>query len=398
MADNLKAKNASLKKAKDAKEDEFYTQLVDIEKEMRHYKAYFKDKVVFCNCDDPYESNFFKYFALNFNSLGLKKLIATSYCGSCIAGDEVNLFENQGTEFLINKKAYKVVMTELKDVTGDGRENLDDVREIIKHRIRYLKGDEQYEAGDFRSNEAIKLLQEADVVCSNPPFSLFREYLAQLINYNKKFIIVANQNAINYKEVFPLLKDNKVWLGYHFGDMSFRVPSYYKPRETRYWVDETGQKWRSLGTICWFTNIDIDKRHEQLDLYKEYNPEEYPKYDNYDAINVSKVSDIPLDYDGIMGVPITFLNKYNPEQFEILGLSQKVGYGLESNKFYDDYVEMRQDGTLTGASGHKTNGNPVMSGKPPKGNFYYNEKTNEYAYSLYARIFIRRKKVTNSEN
>lgn len=315
-----------LRQARKAKDDEFYTQLTDIEKEMRHYKSFFEGKIVYCNCDDPYESNFFKYFALNFNALKLKKLISVSYAGSPFAGKEVSLFENQGKEFKITgKRAYKVVMSELRDVTGDGRESLDDVREIIKHRIRYLKGD-----GDFRSEESIKLLKSADIVCSNPPFSLFREYIAQLVEYDKKFIVVGNQNAIAYKEIFPLLKDNKIWLGYHFGDMAFKVPDYYEPRSTRYWEDENGQKWRSLGTICWFTNLDIKKRHEKLDLYKQYDSKEFPTYDNFDAIEVGKTANIPYDFEGIMGVPVTFLDKYNPEQFEIVGLgtgdsAKKIG-------------------------------------------------------------------------
>ena len=311
------ADNKALHRAKNAKEDEFYTQLSDIENELKHYKAFFKGKTVFCNCDDPFESGFFKYFALNFNVLGLKKLIATSYAGSSVAGNEFDLFYDLAHEqHIFGSKAYKVVMTELKDVTGDGAEDLNDVRELIKHRIRYLEGD-----GDFRSQESIELLKEADVVVTNPPFSLFREYVAQLMEYKKHFLIIGNLNAIKYKEIFPLLKDNKIWLGYKSGDMSFRVPSYFQPRPTRYWQDETGQKWRSMGNICWYSNIDIEKRHEDLILYKKYTPDEYLKYDNFNAIEVSKLVDIPMDYDGVMGVPITFLDKYNPEQFEIVGYS-----------------------------------------------------------------------------
>ena len=324
------ADNKALSRARDAKEDEFYTQLSDIETELKHYRAFFKGKTVFCNCDDPFESGFFKYFALNFNVLGLKKLIATSYAGSAVAGNEFDLFYELGQEqHIFGSRAYKVVMTELKDVTGDGAEDLKDVRELIKPRIRYLKGD-----GDFRSPECIELLKEADVVVTNPPFSLFREYVAQLIEYGKHFVIIGNQNAITYKEIFPLLKDNKIWLGYKSGDMSFRVPSYFQPRPTRYWQDETGQKWRSMGNVCWYTNIDIEKRHEELILYKHYSPEEYPRYDNYDAIEVSKTADIPMDYDGVMGVPITFLDKYSPEQFEILGITDRGNpYGLTTKVY-----------------------------------------------------------------
>lgn len=315
----------SLLNAKKAKNDEFYTQLPDIENELKHYKEHFKNKIVFCNCDDPFESNFFKYFAMNFNALGLKKLIATSYASSPIVGSELNNYIDSDTELLIqNKKAYKVIMSELKDTNGDGREDLFDVQELIKHRIRYLKGD-----GDFRSDESIELLKQADIVVTNPPFSLFREYVSLLMEHKKKFVIIGSQNAIAYKEIFPLIKNNQLWLGWKAGDMAFKVPHYYPPRDTRYWEDETGQKWRSLGNICWFTNLDIAKRHEKLELYKKYNSEDYPKYFNYDGIDVDKVDSIPEDYDGVMGVPITFLDKFNPDQFEIIGMGSDVPKTLE---------------------------------------------------------------------
>lgn len=310
--------NKTLANARDAKQDEFYTQLDDISRELKYYKQHFRGKVVLCNCDDPYESNFFKYFALNFNALGLKKLIATCYNGSPIAGDELPLlFEIEESE--PKKIAYKVEITEVADYNGDGAVNLTDVQYLIqndKNVLSLLK-----ENGDFRSKECIELLKEADIVVTNPPFSLFREYITLLIKYEKQFLVLGNQNAVTYKEIFKLLKDNRIWLGYKNGDMSFRVPDYYEPRETRYWKDENGQKWRSMGNICWFTNLDILKRHETLDLYKHYTAEEYPKYDNYDAINVNKVSDIPCDYNEVMGVPITFLNVYNPEQFEIIDIN-----------------------------------------------------------------------------
>lgn len=315
----------SLLNAKKAKNDEFYTQLPDIENELKHYKEHFKNKVVFCNCDDPFESNFFKYFAMNFNALGLKKLIATSYASSPIVGSELNNYIDSDTELLIqNKKAYKVTMSELKDTNGDGREDLFDVQELIKHRIRYLKGD-----GDFRSDESIELLKQADIVVTNPPFSLFREYVSLLMDHKKKFVIIGSQNAIAYKEIFPLIKNNQLWLGWKAGDMAFKVPHYYPPRDTRYWEDKKGQKWRSLGNICWFTNLDIAKRHEKLELYKKYNSEDYPKYFNYDGIDVDKVDSIPEDYDGVMGVPITFLDKFNPDQFEIIGMGSDVPKTLE---------------------------------------------------------------------
>ena len=315
----------SLLNAKKAKNDEFYTQLPDIENELKHYKEHFKNKIVFCNCDDPFESNFFKYFAMNFNALGLKKLIATSYASSPIVGSELNNYIDSDQELLIqNKKAYKVIMSELKDTNGDGREDLFDVQELIKHRIRYLKGD-----GDFRSDESIELLKQADIVVTNPPFSLFREYVSLLMEHKKKFVIIGSQNAIAYKEIFPLIKNNQLWLGWKAGDMAFKVPHYYPPRDTRYWEDESGQKWRSLGNICWFTNLDLSKRHEKLELYKKYNPEDYPKYFNYDGIDVDKVDSIPEDYDGVMGVPITFLDKFNPDQFEIIGMGSDVPKTLE---------------------------------------------------------------------
>ncbi|MBQ7141626.1 MAG: adenine-specific methyltransferase EcoRI family protein [Bacteroidaceae bacterium] len=307
----------SLDAAKTAKEDEFYTQLSDIERELQHYWQHFRGKTVLCNCDDPYESNFFKYFALRFNQLGLKKLICTCYNGSPVQGNELLLrFEPWDDDDEIKKKAYKVEITEVKDLNGDGAVDLSDVRYLLQNDKNVLS---TLQTGDFRDPECIELLKQADIVVTNPPFSLFRDYVAQLMKYEKKFLIIGNQNAITYKEIFPLLKDNKVWLGYKFGDMAFTVPEYYPPRETRYWQDEEGQKWRSMGNICWYTNLDHNKRHEEMDLICRYSPEEYPTYDNYNAIEVKKTADIPCDYDGIMGVPITFLDKYNPDQFEMLG-------------------------------------------------------------------------------
>ena len=301
-----------------AKQDEFYTQLDDIAKELKYYKQHFQGKVVLCNCDDPYESNFFKYFALNFNQLGLKKLIATCYNGSPIAGDELPLlFEIEESE--PKKIAYKVEITEVQDYNNDGAVNLADVQWLIqndKNVLSLLKGN-----GDFRSQECIELLKEADIVVTNPPFSLLREFILLLVEYNKQFLIIGHQNAIHYKDIFTLIKEDKIWLGYKFGDMSFKVPDYFEPRATRYWVDSNGQKWRSLGNVCWFTNLDIQKRQEELILYRKYIPEEYPKYDNYDAINVDKTSEIPADFEGIMGVPVTFIDKYNPSQFEIINTS-----------------------------------------------------------------------------
>ncbi len=319
--------NKSLHRAKNAKEDEFYTQIDDIAAELHHYSQHFKGKIIFCNCDDPYESNFFKYFALNFNQLQLKKLIATCYVGSPVADTQLSLqiFEPDGSshstvETVKTRVPHKIVITEVTDANGDGAVDLADVEYLIKNNkniLTTLKG-----SGDFRSDECIELLKEADIVVTNPPFSLFREYISQLMQYGKKFLVIGSQNAITYKEIFPLIKTNKLWLGFKAGDMAFAVPDYYEERQTRFWIDADGQKWRSMGNICWYTNLDHSKRHEELDLYKIFNQDEYPHYDNYDAIEVSKVADIPLDYEGVMGVPITFLDKYNPEQFEILGLDR----------------------------------------------------------------------------
>lgn len=375
------------------KKDEFYTQLVDIEKEMKYFKDKFEGKVVYCNCDDPYESNFFKFFALNFNRLKLKKLISVSYTGSPIVGSEVGLFEEQGNEFKITKKrAYKVVLSELKDVTGDGREDLEDVKEIIKHRIRYLKGD-----GDFRSDESIELLKEADIVATNPPFSLFHQYIAQLFEYNKNFIIIGNVNAITYKEIFPLIKNNKLWMGasIHSGDRKFYVPNDYPLEAAGCGIDPNGRKFIRVKGVRWYTNIDYNERHEDLDLYKEYNSEEYPKYDNYDAINVNKTAEIPCDYDGVMGVPITFLDKYNPDQFEIIGLAPERLSPEEASlqiKRYMNAIQHKADGTTCG--GNKVNDGPTLlyDSKPSKFPYYTSETVpNKYIEVLYARILIKRR-------
>lgn len=278
-------KNSNLHQAKRAKNDEFYTQLTDIEKEMVHYRPHFKGKVIFCNCDDARESNFFKYFANNFELLGIRKLITTGY----------------------KENGHGVVL----EYEGDKNGNL--IVDPSEIKVTELRGN-----GDFRSDECVEYLKQADIIITNPPFSLFREYVALMMEYEKKFIIIGNQNAITYKEIFPLIKENKLWLGNRSGDMAFKVPPYYEERETRFWIDKDGQKWRSLGNVCWFTNIPHKKRNLPMDFYKTYNEKDFPKYDNYDAIEVSKVSDIPMDYYGVMGVPITFLDKYCPAQFEIV--------------------------------------------------------------------------------
>jgi len=289
-----KSSNKNLHKANTAKKDEFYTQLADIESELKHYKDQFRGKVVFCNCDDPKESNFVKYFSMNFEELGLKKLIATHY-------KEANLFTRE--------PPYKL------EYTGSKKGNrMPDPNDFMTKMIS---------DGDFRSKECIELLKEADIVVTNPPFSLFREYVAQLVEYKKKFIILGDQNAITYKEFFKLIKENKLWLGYDNGGTKwFQVPNEYDIETGSRIKIENGVKFFSMGRIMWFTNIDTTKRHDKLILYKKYTPEEYPKYDNYEAINVDKVSDIPMDYDGAMGVPITFLDKYNPQQFQIISDSR----------------------------------------------------------------------------
>jgi len=322
------ARNSSLNKAGIAKKDEFYTQLNDIENEMHHYREQFRGKVIFCNCDDPYESNFFKYFAMNFNFLGLKKLIATCYAGSSVQGQQFSLFDVKGLTGQIDdgKRPYKIEITEVTDENADGAVDLSDVEYLLKNEknaLTLLKG-----KGDFRSAECIELLKQVDIVVTNPPFSLFREYLAQLVDYEKQFIIIGSLNAITYKETFKLLRDNKIWLGTKSGVIEFIVPDYYQPHTTGY-KEENGIKYRTFGNICWYTNLNHAKRHENITLFKHYTPSEYPRYDNYDAINVDKVTDIPLDYNGVMGVPITFLDKYNPEQFEILGIANSarwIGY------------------------------------------------------------------------
>ncbi len=311
--------NKDLHAARTAKNDEFYTQLEDIEKELYFYKEHFKDKVVFCNCDDPYESNFFKYFALNFNALGLKKLICTCYDGSPIADQQLTLFEPAAPYGKQEKTriAHKIEITEVPDINGDGAIDLTDVKNLLennKNILTTLEGN-----GDFRSPECVALLQEADIVVTNPPFSLFREYVAQLVSFNKRFLIIGNTNAVNYKEIFPLIKNDKIWLGctnYNVG-MFFMVPDSFE----KYHHLQNGKKIARVSTSCWYTNLEHNRRHQPLILYKMFDALEYRPFDNYTGINVDKVSEIPLDYDGVMGVPITFLDKYCPEQFEILGIT-----------------------------------------------------------------------------
>ena len=290
-----------------------------------------------CNCDDPFESNFFKYFALNFEALGLKKLTALSYSGSPIVGTQLPIFEDDVTE-----PALKVEITTTPDLNNDGAVDLIDVKMLISSMpniIQKLDGN-----GDFRSPEAIKLLMEADIVVTNPPFSLFREFFSLLMKNKKKFIILGNQTAVSYKEVWPLLYGGEVWLGTRGGDMSFRVPDYYEPRATRYWEDAEGNKWRSFGNICWFTNLDHAERHVDLPLFRSYDPIANPKFDLYQAVNVDRYSDVPKDYFEPMAVPLTFLNHHNPEQFEILDANElSVGAPVKPHGLIKD-----KDGAING--------------------------------------------------
>jgi len=290
--------NRSLHAAKATKQDEFYTQLSDIEKELRRYAKHFKNKTVLCNCDDPRVSNFFKFFINNFEKLALKKLIAT-----CYQNDQPDLFSQH--------KSGKGIYFEYS-----GEQRKQRLPDPAKIKPRELRGD-----GDFRSEECVNLLKQADIVVTNPPFSLFREYVTQLVEHEKKFLIIGNHNAITYKDIFSLLKGNKMWLGYAH-PVAFMVPDHYEMREVRSWRDEEGKNWRSLGNACWFTNIDIERRHEELITFESYTPKKFQRYDNYDAIEVSQYKDIPRDYDGVMGVPITFFEHHNPDQFEIVGTTE----------------------------------------------------------------------------
>lgn len=360
-----KALNKSLHTAKATKQDEFYTQLTDIEKELRHYTAHFADKIVLCNCDDPRVSNFFHYFSHNFERLKLKKLITT-----CYKNNNADLFSQHDFE-------------QGKYLVYEGDKDGDRLPGPNETAILDLEGD-----GDFRSAECVELLRQADIVVTNPPFSLFREYVAQLIEHKKKFLIVGNQNAVTYKEVFPLIMGGKLWLGHNSGDMKFQVPDHYEARGTRYWVDDGGQKWRSLGNACWFTNLDITKRHEDIVLYKNYDPQSYPSYDNYDAIEVNKALEIPVDYPGVMGVPLTFLDRHNPNQFEIIGVTQSWSDGRI--KTYPTQIQVGADGSRSNVT--KLNDGAALKLDSPPRNATYYMVDGEYYMKVYARILIRRKR------
>ena len=376
------AGNSGLSNATKAKKDEFYTQLTDIEKEMRYYRAHFKGKTVFCNCDDPFESNFFKYFVLNFNKLGLKKLIATCYATSPIANQQLTLFDVIGGEEENRDKPYKAVVTKVYDKTGDGGVDMFDVAELFKsgeNELTELAGD-----GDFRSKECLELLDEADIVVTNPPFSLFRDYVATLMEHKKKFIIIGNQNAITYKEIFPLLMNNEIWLGNGF---SGNVGFFSSPYDDIAASSQHKEGFIRVSGVVWFTNLDIKKRHEELILVKRYSPDIYLHCDNYDAINVNKTVEIPCDYSGVMGVPITFLDKYSPDQFEILGVTQSW-CGVAS-KIYPKQVQIDKNGKRSQVT-KLNDGAAIKVEVPPKGKTYY-DVDGELFVKTYARVLVRNK-------
>jgi hypothetical protein len=372
-------------KAKKNKADEFYTQLCDIEEEMRHYRNHFRDKVIFCNCDDPFESNFFKFFAMNFNFLGIKKLIATCYNGSPIAGDQLSLLDVNTLNVIPknNFQPYKIEINEVIDENGDGAIDLSDVEYLLKNKknnLSLLEGD-----GDFRSIECINLLKEADIVVTNPPFSLFREFISLLIEYNKDFIIIGNKNAITYKETFKLIKENKFFVGNRpmAGGMWFFVPDDYD-----YDKVINGKNFKNVPS-CWFTSLKIIKHDEYLHLYKKFTDDEFPTYVNFEAINVDKVSEIPYDYNGFIGVPITFLDKYNPKQFEIIALGIVGSIDFSNNR----EMEILKNGKPTGKFTINAKGTlykryiPLIDKKPPA---FRDVENGELYSSIYARIIIKR--------
>lgn len=370
--------------AKKNKNDEFYTQLPDIEAELRHYRPHFEGKTVLCNCDDPFESNFFKYFALNFRRLGIKKLIASCYSPSPVQGEELSLFDLAGMSEADAKakRPYKIEISEIPDANDDGAVDLSDVEYLLRHDANVLSVLEGN--GDFRSQECLALLDEADIVVTNPPFSLFREYIAVLLEREKKFLVVGNQNAITYKEIFPLIKANKLWLGFGFKRNMAHFYTPYAPYSQ--WIEQEGEGVVRVAGVQWFTNMDLPKRHENLILVEKYSAERYPSYDNYDAIEVSRTSDIPEDWTGVMGVPITFLNKYNPDQFEIVGITQSWMTG--ASKIYPRQTQVSKDGTRSEVT--KLNDGPaIMVSAPPQGETYY-KVGEEFFIKMYARILIRR--------
>ncbi|EPO4041991.1 adenine-specific methyltransferase EcoRI family protein [Campylobacter upsaliensis] len=455
-----KVANTNLHDAKKNKKDEFYTQLSDIENELQHYKEHFKDKIVYCNCDDPLQSAFFEYFFKNFKWLDLKALITTCYKSQNYR--EVSTEDSPKKAYAIKIHRDDVIKDELINPQKHSIEDVDKVLssmhplskveavlslslsnsqtqsqetlkafEANKHKLfenfraelesglpkeSTQKSKKSYKqpslfpldedkglnnAGDFRSKDCIELLKLADIVVTNPPFSLFREYVAQLVEYGEKkkkesgkelnFVILGNQNAITYKEIFKLIKENKLWLGRTLSYAAFKVPNYYEERSNRFWIDENGQKWRSFGNICWFTNLTHKKRNEILETIASYkkNPEQYPKYDNYDAINVDKTIEIPLDYNGIMGVPITFLDKHNPKQFEIVALGIVGSVDFTCNKKME---VLDKFGNSTGKFTFNAKGTLYRKFDPStdKTPAFKDCESGELYSSIYARILIRK--------
>jgi len=376
--------NKDLNKAKNNKQDEWYTQLVDIENELRHYKAHFKGKTVLCNCDDPYESNFFKYFAMNFNVLGLKKLICTCYAESPIIYTQLSIF-GDGEEYGRESKGtpYVIQITKVEDYNGDGAIDLQDVEYLLKTkegRPKKLKGN-----GDFKSAECIEYLKEADIVVTNPPFSSFRPYMAQLLEYKKSFILMCRMSVLHYKEIFPHIQNNEIWTGYGFNlSVVYKTPYTNTEEANRKFVRGKGynpdEGYVKVPAICWITNLEIQKRHEPIILYKKYSAAEYPQYINFDAIDVSRISDIPIDYYGMMGVPDTFLNVYNPEEFTIIGLAESdlgKSIGMSANLSELEKKELFNENKSFRA------GNPIYRGSDGK------------LYKPFSRIIIRRKENGN---
>ena len=366
--------NKNLNAAKVAKKDEFYTQLSDIERELQHYWQHFRGKVVLCNCDDPYESNFFKYFALRFNQLGLKKLICTCYNGSPVTGNELAIHFDGFDDDEPKKIAYKVEITEVKDENGDGAVDLSDVQYLLKSDRNVLS---ILKTGDFRSQECIELLKEADIVVTNPPFSLFREYIGQLMEYKKKFLIIGSQKSIGCKEIFPLFQENKIWWGYGFKGAAAH---FFSPYEDTATAGDHKKDMIRVSGVTWFTNLEIPKRSEEMDLVCRYSPDEYPRYENYNAIEVGKTTDIPFDYPGIMGVPITFLDKYCPDQFDIVGSNSSTDLCkmLGVQPLGQDWINRYR---AAGGTGHNT-ANMVR--------IVYNDKSGKPKVA-FQRIFIRHK-------
>lgn len=366
--------NKNLNAAKVAKKDEFYTQLSDIERELQHYWKHFRGKVVLCNCDDPYESNFFKYFALRFNQLGLKKLICTCYNGSPVTGNELAIHFDGYDDDEPKKIAYKVEITEVKDENGDGAVDLSDVQYLLKNDKNVLS---ILKTGDFRSQECIELLKEADIVVTNPPFSLFREYIGQLMEYKKKFLIIGSQKSIGCKEIFPLFQENKIWWGYGFKGAAAH---FFSPYEDTATAGDHKKDMIRVSGVTWFTNLEIPKRSEEMDLVCRYSPDEYPRYENYNAIEVGKTTDIPFDYPGIMGVPITFLDKYCPDQFDIVGSNSSTDLCkmLGVQPLGQDWINRYR---AAGGTGHNT-ANMVR--------IVYNDKSGKPKVA-FQRIFIRNK-------